>query len=78
LETPFVSVVSSFIAPGWCGLNRLAGAVLERIGEIFSFELGYLLHNLSRMQPGNFRSNGYFIGSSVVETGCETVIRGRS
>jgi len=37
-------------------------------------ELGYFLHNIARMQYGTFRSNGWFIGSGVVEAGCRSVI----
>ncbi|GDY20381.1 hypothetical protein LBMAG56_17260 [Verrucomicrobiota bacterium] len=39
--------------------------------------MGYFVHNVSRMQYGTFRAAGYFIGSSVVEAGCKTVIGGR-
>jgi hypothetical protein len=39
--------------------------------------LGYFVRNIKRMQYGNFRAKGYFIGSGVVEAGCKTVIGGR-
>jgi hypothetical protein len=39
--------------------------------------LGYFVRNLTRMQYGTFRAQGYFIGSGVVEAGCKTVIGGR-
>jgi hypothetical protein len=39
--------------------------------------LGYFVRNVSRMQYGTFRANGWFIGSGVVEAGCKTVIGGR-
>lgn len=39
--------------------------------------LGYFVNNVSRMQYGTFRQQGYFIGSGVVEAGCKTVIGAR-
>jgi hypothetical protein len=39
--------------------------------------LGYFVRNVSRMQYGTFRAEGYFIGSGVVEAGCKTIIGGR-
>jgi hypothetical protein len=39
--------------------------------------LGYFVRNVHRMQYGTFRAKGYFIGSGVVEAGCETIIGGR-
>jgi hypothetical protein len=45
--------------------------------EAVEQELGYFVRNLTRMQYGTFRANGYFIGSGVVEAGCKTVIGGR-
>ncbi len=36
--------------------------------------LGYLVHNVSRMQYGSFGAKNYFIGSGVIEAGCRTVI----
>jgi hypothetical protein len=40
-------------------------------------ELGYFLNNVPRMQYGNFRRQGLFIGSGVVEAGCKTIIGAR-
>jgi Uncharacterised protein family (UPF0236) len=40
-------------------------------------ELHYFVENVARMQYGTFRSQGYFIGSGVVEAGCKTVIGAR-
>ena len=40
-------------------------------------QLGYFVRNVKRMQYGNFRNKGYFIGSGVVEAGCKTVIGSR-
>jgi len=40
-------------------------------------ELAYFLNNVERMQYGTFRSQGFFIGSGVVEAGCKTVIGAR-
>lgn len=39
--------------------------------------LGYFVNNVSRMQYGTFRSQGFFIGSGVVEAGCKTIIGAR-
>jgi hypothetical protein len=39
--------------------------------------LHYFVTNVSRMQYGTFRKQGYFIGSGVVEAGCKTVIGAR-
>lgn len=40
-------------------------------------ELAYFVNNVSRMQYGTFRRQGFFIGSGVVEAGCKTVIGAR-
>lgn len=40
-------------------------------------ELGYFVNNVSRMQYGTFRSQGFFIGSGVIEAGCKTIIGSR-
>ena len=39
--------------------------------------LGYFERNKERMQYGSFRSQGYFIGSGVIEAGCKTVVGSR-
>jgi hypothetical protein len=39
--------------------------------------LGYFVQNVSRMQYGTFRRQGFFVGSGVVEAGCKTVIGAR-
>jgi hypothetical protein len=36
-------------------------------------ELGYFLHNASRMRYDWFRSRGLFVGSGLVESGCKAV-----
>jgi len=40
-------------------------------------ELGCFVHNVARMQYGTFRSQGFFIGSGVIEAGCKTIIGSR-
>jgi hypothetical protein len=45
--------------------------------EAVEKELGYFVNNVSRMQYGTFRAQGYFIGSGVIEAGCKTVIGAR-
>ena len=37
-------------------------------------QLGYFVHNVARMRYGTFRSQGFFIGSGVIEAGCRSVI----
>jgi hypothetical protein len=37
-------------------------------------ELTYFVNNITRMQYGTFRRQGFFIGSGVIEAGCKTVI----
>jgi hypothetical protein len=45
--------------------------------EAVEKELNYFVNNVSRMQYGSFRRQGYFIGSGVVEAGCKAIIGGR-
>ncbi len=45
--------------------------------EAVEEELGYFVNNVKRMQYGTFRSQGFFIGSGVIEAGCKTVIGAR-
>lgn len=40
-------------------------------------ETGYLRNNASRMRYGDYRTQGLFVGSGVVEAGCKTVISKR-
>jgi hypothetical protein len=40
-------------------------------------ELGYFVNNITRMQYGTFRRQGFFIGSGVVEAGCQIVVGAR-
>lgn len=42
--------------------------------EIFEREIAYFEKNKERMRYGDFRKQGLFIGSGVVEAGCRTVI----
>jgi hypothetical protein len=39
--------------------------------------LGYFVNNIKRMQYGTFRSQGFFIGSGIIEAGCKSVIGSR-
>ena len=41
-------------------------------------ELGYFEKNRARMRYGEFRQQGLFIGSGVVEAGCKTVVGQRA
>jgi hypothetical protein len=45
--------------------------------EAVEKELGYFVNNVTRMQYGTFRRQGFFIGSGVVEAGCKTIIGSR-
>ena len=42
--------------------------------EAVEKELAYFVGNIQRMQYGTFRTQGFFIGSGVIEAGCKTVI----
>ena len=46
----------------------------EELRKLVDLELGYLDGNRSRMRYAAFRSQGFFVGSGVVEAGCKTVI----
>ena len=58
--------------------------VIEAIKNLLSFtedgkellekEIGYFEKNKERMRYNNFRKQGLFIGSGVVEAGCRAVI----
>ncbi len=37
-------------------------------------QIGYFRNNTSRMRYGEFREQGLFVGSGVVEAGCKTVV----
>ncbi len=37
-------------------------------------QLHYFVNNVSRMQYGTFREEGFFIGSGVIEAGCKAVV----
>jgi hypothetical protein len=41
-------------------------------------EIAYLAHNLHRMQYAQYREQGLFIGSGVIEAGCKTVVAQRA
>ncbi len=45
--------------------------------EAVEKELGYFVNNVGRMQYGTYRSQGFFIGSGVIEAGCKTIIGSR-
>lgn len=47
-------------------------------GVAVATELGYFAKNRSRMRYGEFRRQGLFIGSGVVEAGCKTVVGQRA
>ena len=42
--------------------------------EAVAKELAYFVGNIQRMQYGTYRTQGFFIGSGVIEAGCKTVI----
>ena len=46
--------------------------------EAVATELGYFEKNQARMRYGEFRRQGLFIGSGVVEAGCKTVVGQRA
>ena len=61
--------------------NLIAGVRKECAGQACAAavekQLSYFVHNVERMQYGQFRRQGYFIGSGVIEAGCKTVIGAR-
>ena len=58
---------------------RLRGrAVGGALAAAVATELGYFEKNLTRMRYGEFRRQGLFIGSGVVEAGCKTVVGQRA
>jgi hypothetical protein len=54
-------------------IQRLAVSVPEQ-KEILEGEIAYFEKNKDRMRYGDFRRQGLFVGSGVVEAGCRTVI----
>lgn len=56
-------------------LGRAGGTVLP---AAITTALGYFEKNQSRMRYGEFRRDGLFIGSGVVEAGCKTVVAQRA
>ena len=70
----------------WEGhLPRLLKAVQPRVrrcpqpaSEAAATQLGYFQKNQLRMRYGEFRRQGFFIGSGVVEAGCKTVVGQRA
>ncbi len=46
----------------------------EEAKEVAAREIGYFEKNKERMRYGDFRRQGLFVGSGVVEAGCRTVI----
>lgn len=50
---------------------RPRGTELQKLCEVAS---GYYVHNIHRMRYADFRQQGLFVGSGVLEAGCRTVI----
>ncbi len=48
--------------------------VTEGEREVFEREIGYFEKNKDRMRYNDFRKQGLFVGSGVLEAGCRTVI----
>jgi hypothetical protein len=70
----------------WAGqIQRLLKTARRRgqaggveLPEAVATELGYFEKNQTRMRYGEFRRQGLFIGSGVVEAGCKTVVGQRA
>ena len=67
----------------WHGeVNRLLKTARRRVrgapSAAVAIELGYFEKNRARMRYGEFRQQGLFIGSGVVEAGCKTVVGQRA
>ncbi len=58
--------------------RRRAGPGGAAPGAAVATELGYFEKNRARMRYGEFRRQGLFIGSGVVEAGCKTVVGQRA
>ena len=58
--------------------RRRGQAVGGPSGAAVATELGYFEKNRPRMRYGEFRRQGLFIGSGVVEAGCKTVVGQRA
>lgn len=58
--------------------RRRAHAAGGTLPEAVATELGYFEKNRVRMRYGEFRRQGLFIGSGVVEAGCKTVVGQRA
>jgi hypothetical protein len=46
----------------------------EQEKEVWKREIGYFQKNKERMRYGDFKEQGFFVGSGVLEAGCKTVI----
>lgn len=46
----------------------------ETLGEELRKTMGYFENNIERMRYADFRKQGLFVGSGVVEAGCKTVV----
>lgn len=58
--------------------RRRGQTVGGSLGAAVATELGYFEKNRTRMRYGEFRRQGLFIGSGVVEAGCKTVVGQRA
>lgn len=58
--------------------RRRATAGGPALVAVVATELGYFERNRTRMRYGEFRQQGLFIGSGVVEAGCKTVVGQRA
>ena len=58
--------------------RRQGQSVRGTLGAAVATELGYFEKNRTRMRYGEFRRQGLFIGSGVVEAGCKTVVGQRA
>lgn len=63
-----------------CSRRRDEGASppVRTLGAAVATELGYLEKNRTRMRYGEFRRQGWFICSDVLEAGCKTVVGQRA
>ncbi|MCL1809458.1 MAG: hypothetical protein FWG42_06830 [Clostridiales bacterium] len=57
-------------------MARHAGDSVEEQEEI-EREINYFKDNAARMQYADFKKQGLFVGSGVIEAGCKNVIRKR-
>ncbi len=77
MKRPAFKLETAMAFPHRLGRVVLAASNTNMSGqeaEAYGREMGYFEKNKERMRYDNFRRQGVFVGSGVVEAGCKTVI----